>query len=400
MSLLALTAETIFTPLEIIEDGVVVIEDRRIRSVGSRREIAIPPGARSLDLGNRILAPGFVDVHIHGAAGHDVMEATPEALRAVAAFLARHGATCFVPTTLTAPLPVLLRSLQALGEAIRSWKDGTDSARLPLAEPVGIHLEGPFLSAERRGVHPSEHLQKPSLALLSQFLEAAGGALRILTLAPELEGALELQASASQNGVQVALGHSNATYEEAQRAIDAGARHAVHTFNAMRPFVHRDPGILGAVLTDDRIMAEVIADGVHVSAPALRLLVRAKGVSNILLATDGISATGGNPGRYRLGDVGVSLQPDPQTGTLVCRNPEGKLAGSVLTLDQAVRNMASLAGISLCEAVRMATWNPARLLGLETRKGCLRPGADADLVVLEPNGTVTGTMARGSSNFV
>ena len=262
---------------------------------------------------------------------------------------------------------------------------------------MGIHLEGPFLSAECRGAHPLKHLQKPFLPLLQQFLEAAGGFLRVLTLAPEVEGALEIEEHAIQSGVKVALGHSNATYRQAEKAIDGGAFHAVHVFNAMRPFEHRESGILGAILTDDRVQAEVIADGVHVSAPALRLLVRAKGASRILLVTDGVSATGMDPGRYRLGEMEILVEDDPLAGFPTCRNAEGKLAGSVLTQDRAVQNMVAFTGVTLCEAVRMASLNPAQLLGLEHRKGCLQPGADADLVVLEPNGMVAGVMARGAA---
>ena len=404
MTLIALTAARIFTPLEIIEDGVVLIEDGVIRAAGPREAVTVPAAARRVELGDKILAPGFVDVHIHGAAGHDVMEGTSDALESVAAFLLDHGTTCFVPTTLSAPPPALLRALEGLGAAMRSWKPKSLSGA-PRAEPVGIHLEGPFLSAECRGVHPREHLQPPSRKLFEELLAAAGGSLLILTLAPELEGASELQAAAIENGVRVALGHSNASYEQAERAIDAGAAHAVHVFNAMRPFAHRDPGILGAVLTDDRVVAEVIADGVHVAEPALRLLLRAKSPARIALVTDGVSATGMSPGKYWLGgmEILVGENPvgdDPRTGQLVCRNSEGKLAGSVLTQDRAVRNMMRLTGISLCDAVRMASWNPAQLIGLGDRKGCLRPGADADLVVLDPNGNVVGAMARGVSNFV
>ncbi|MBI4458430.1 MAG: N-acetylglucosamine-6-phosphate deacetylase [Acidobacteria bacterium] len=395
MSLLAISARQVFTPLEAIEDGLVVIEEGTIRSVGSRQELTVPSGARFLDLGDRILVPGFVDVHIHGGLGRDLMEGTAEALETVARLCVQHGTTSFLPTTLTAPVPALRRVMEGLGIAIRSWKKGAASSGEPSAEPLGIHMEGPFLNEGRRGVHPPEFLQKPSLPLLRQLTEAAGGSLKILTLAPELEGAPDVQAAAQQSGVQVALGHSDATFEEAQRAIDAGARHAVHVFNAMRPFAHRDPGILGAVLTDDRVFAEVIADGAHVAAPALRLLVQAKGVQNVLLVTDGVSATGMCPGHYRLGGLEIVLGDDPRTGLLSCRNSEGKLAGSVLTQDRAIRNMVSHAHVMLREAVTMVTWNPARLLGLETRKGCLRPGADADLVVLEPNGTVAGTMVSG-----
>ena len=402
MSLLALTTAQVLTPHELIEDGAVLIEDGLIRAVGPRREIAVPPGTRTVELGEKILAPGFVDVHIHGAAGHDVMEATPEALEAVAAFVLQHGTTSFVPTTLTAPPEVLLRSLEGLSAAIRSWEKNAPSNAAPktlLAEPLGIHLEGPFLSAECRGAHPRAHLQPPSRALFEQMIAAARGAVRILTLAPELEGASELQAAARQAGVRVAIGHSNASYEQAMRAIDAGATHAVHVFNAMRPFAHRDPGILSAILTDDRVLAEVIADGVHVAEPALRLMLRSKGVERVALVTDGVSATGMPPGKYHLGGVEIVVADDPSNGQLACRNKEGRLAGSVLTQDRAVRNMIRFAGVTLREAVLMATYVPAQLAGVADRKGSLHPGFDADLVVLNPDGAVVGVMVGGVGDF-
>jgi N-acetylglucosamine-6-phosphate deacetylase len=413
---LALTAAHALTPLETVEDAVVLIEDHTIRAVSPRREIAIPPGARTVDLGEKILAPGFVDVHIHGAAGRDVMDGTPDALAAVAAFVLRHGTTSFVPTTLSASSEVLLPALEGLGKAIRSWKRTRSSSshgtiavpwavasgfasETPLAEPLGIHLEGPFLSVDCRGVHPREHLQPPSVELFHRMLAAAGGSVRILTLAPELEGASALQAAATKAGVRVAIGHSNASYEQAIRAIDNGAAHAVHVFNAMRPFAHRDPGILGAILTDDRILAEVIADGVHVAPPALRLLLRSKSPSRVALVTDGISATGMAPGQHRLGGLEIRVAADPNTGRLACRNHEGKLAGSVLTQDRAVQNMMQLAGVTLREAVLMASYVPAQIAGVADRKGSLRPGFDADLVVLHPDGTVAGTVAGGVGNF-
>jgi N-acetylglucosamine-6-phosphate deacetylase len=396
MSLLALVSCQLFTPLEAIGDAVLLIEDGVIRKVGPRQAVIVPPGAREVNLGDRILAPGFLDVHIHGGAGHDVMEGTREALEAVARSIFEHGTTGFVPTTLTAPPETLCAALGGLRAALAAWNT-TEGA---MAAPLGIHLEGPFISAPCRGAHPAAHLQQPSIPILQRLLDASGDWLSILTLAPELDGADELQRFAQQRGVRVALGHSNATYEQAMRAIAAGATHAVHVFNAMRPFTHRDPGILGAALTDDRVWAEVIADGVHVDGAALRLLVRAKQASRTVLVTDAVSATGMCPGQYLLGGMEIILGDDPRTGLPSCRNRQGALAGSVLTQDRAVRNMVAMTGVSLLEAVRMASYNPACLLGLEQRKGWLREGADADLVLLQPDGSVAGAMVGGHGNLL
>jgi N-acetylglucosamine-6-phosphate deacetylase len=397
---IAITARKLFTPLEEIDDAVLVVEDHVIRAVGSRSEVSVPSHAKIFDAGDRIIAPGYVEIHVHGAAGHDVMEATPQAFSSIARALARHGTTSFLPTTVTASKKALLNALTGIGTLIHSWKTLHENTKEALAEPLGIHMEGPFISSERRGVHPENNLQTPSVKLFQEFLDSSRESVRILTIAPELNGAAELQSYAIGRGIKVAIGHSDATYAIARMAIDSGASHAVHTFNAMRPFNHRETGIIGAVLTDDRILAEVIADGVHVSEPALRLLLRAKGSAGIILVTDGISATGQGPGKFQLGEMEVFVAAEPNTRCLVCRSGEGILAGSVLTQDIAVQNMVATSGATLRDAVRMATWNPAKLLGIEAQKGCLRPGADADAVLLNLDGSLAGTMTRGATNFI
>src|SRR5208282_18545 len=374
---LAIHTGRALTPLAEIPDALILVEDGRIRSVGPRAGIVLPPGARELDARPLTAVPGFVDVHIHGAAGSDLMDATPEALAAVAACVARHGTTSFLATTVSAGVDQTLQTLERLAGSIRRQLGipAPPSNSRGAAECLGIHLEGPFLNPLRRGVHPADQLIPPSPATLARFLAAAQGFARILTLAPELPGAAETIAAARAAGLVVAMGHTDATYSDAMRAIELGARHAVHVFNAMRPFSHRETGVIGAVLTDARVTAEVIADGVHVDDPALRLLLAAKSAESILLVSDGTAATGMPDGNYRLGSIEVSVSAG------VCRNREGKIAGSTLTLDRAVRRMVSL-GVPLAAAVQMATFNPARLLGIEAQKGRLVPGADADIVLL------------------
>ena len=262
---------------------------------------------------------------------------------------------------------------------------GTDE---PRAEVMGIHFEGPFISAARRGVHPKEWIQLPSAELLDRFLQAASGIARMLTIAPELLGAAPCIDAAHKAGLVVAMGHTDATYEQARAAIARGVRHAVHVYNAMRPFSHRDSGVIGAVLTTPEVTAELIADGVHVEEAAMRLLLQAKGSACVILVSDGISATGMPDGKYMLGTFEVTLADG------VCRNSEGKLAGSTLTLDRALRNIVGL-GIPLADGVRMLTANPAQLLGLEFKKGALRIGADADVVLLNESLQITNVWARG-----
>lgn len=386
MAFTALLARHVYTPREHIEDGCVLIEDGRVAAVGQRIEVEIPGTARLRDLGTNALVPGFIDVHIHGAGGHDVMEGSREALVEIGRMLLRHGTTAYLATTVTASVEETLDSLDKLSRAIAELRM---EAGGEWALPLGIHLEGPFISPIRRGVHPAEHIQRPSSELLRRILDAARGEVRMFTLASEIEGAQELIRLARSRGVLVALGHTDATYEQARSAIEAGASHAVHLYNAMRPFHHRETGIQGAVLTDPRVTAELIADGVHVDAAALRLAVTAKGIERVILVSDGTSATGMGDGRYRLGPFRVTVEQG------VCRNDEGKLAGSVLTLDRALQNMIALCGLNLAQVLPMLTTNPARLAGVEGKKGAIAPGADADLVCLDSEHRVCGTIFQG-----
>ena len=386
----AIIAGTIFTPAEEIRNGVILVEGHRIAKVGPREQVKVPPGAAVIDYQDRTVVPGFIDIHIHGAVGYDLMEGTPEAVAAVGKYLARHGTTSYAATTVAASLERTLNAAKGLGEIIRASNSShVVSDKISGAQPVCIHLEGPFLNVKRRGAHPASQIQKPSIELLARFLDAADGTARILTLAPELEGALAVLEYARSKGLKVGIGHSNANYEEAKSAIEAGATHAVHCFNAMRPFLHRDAGIIGAVLTDDRVSAELICDGIHVEPTAIRLMVRQKGVERLILVSDSLSGAGMPDGNYRLGNFTVHVAGG------VCRTVDGNLAGSTIMLDAALRNLSAYTGLSYKECLRCVTSNPARILGLETRKGVIAPRADADLAVLDQEFYVTQTYVRG-----
>ncbi|MGA9885046.1 MAG: N-acetylglucosamine-6-phosphate deacetylase [Candidatus Acidiferrales bacterium] len=388
MSATVVHASRVLTPEEELTDAIVVVEDGRITALGHRDEVRVPAGAADYVASGMTLVPGFIDVHIHGAGGHDVMEATPRALDRVTSTVARHGTTSIVATTVTAPIEGTCHSLEGIAQYIRKHEGPSGDAR-PAAEILGIHLEGPFISKAKRGVHPPDSLARPSVDVLNKLLGAADGSVRIVTLAPELPGAIELIEAVVAAKIVAALGHTDANYDQARAAIHAGARHAVHVYNAMRPFEHRDPGIIGAIFTDPEMTAEIIADGVHVAGPAIQVLIGCKGADTVLLVSDGIAATGMPDGNYRLGSLEVTVKNG------VCRNSEGKLAGSTLTLDRALRNVVAL-GVSLQDAVRMATILPARRLGLAGKKGIIAIGADADLVALTPDLRVAGVMTRGS----
>jgi N-acetylglucosamine-6-phosphate deacetylase len=373
-----------FTPSGEIQDAGIIFRDGVIEAVAPRESLVFPKGGQEFIAKDKIAAPGFIDVHIHGAGGRDVMEGTDEALRKIAATIGSHGTTSFVATTVTADPHAITHSSEGIAHYIASQHKETFAG----AEVLGIHFEGPFISPLRRGVHPPEWLRLPSAEMLDKFVSASKGNARILTIAPELLGAMPCIDAARKAGMVVGIGHTDATYEQARAAVARGAHHAIHTYNAMRPFSHRDAGVIGAVLTSPDITAELIADGVHVDETAMRVLLQAKGASGVILISDGISATAMPDGKYLLGGFEVTVSGG------ICRNAEGKLAGSTLTLDRALRNIVQL-GTPLHDALQMLTLNPAKLLGIEHKKGVLHANADADILLLDEGLQVTLVYTRG-----
>ncbi|WP_213805943.1 N-acetylglucosamine-6-phosphate deacetylase [Granulicella sp. dw_53] len=371
-----LTARRLLTPIGTIEFPVITIDP-----YGLIADISSDPSIQSED----ILTPTFLDIHIHGCASHDIMEATPAAFTAVNTFLATRGVGRYLPTTVTAPIDPTLRSLEDIATAIEA------PATPGQAIPIGIHLEGPFISHAKRGVHPVPNILAPDIALFDRFHQAARGHIRIVTIAPETPNALDLIRHCTALGIKVSLGHSNATTPETLAAIEAGAASATHTFNAMRALDHRAPGILGTVLDDDRLFADLICDGIHVAPELVRLWLRMKGEERAILITDGMSATGMPDGIYTLGNLSVEvannhcllIEDGVHTQTL---------AGSVLTMDQAVANLQRFTGASLATAIRLATHNPATLLGLPTH---ITPGQPASFNRFSPNGTLQSTILQG-----
>jgi N-acetylglucosamine-6-phosphate deacetylase len=383
----AFTARRLLTPTDAVEHPLVLVEQGQLVEITARSSRQLPAGVSLIDFGDAVIAPGYVDLHIHGSAGYDVMDDSVEALPAIERLIARHGVTSYFPTTVSAPMDATLRALERLATAIEKCKrEGADSEHRAL--PLGIHLEGPFISHVRRGAHPPENLLAPTLALFERFWQAARGRIRMMTIAPELEGALEVIAEAARRGVCVSLGHSDADFAATERGIAAGARHATHTFNAMRPLDHRSPGILGAVLTDRRVSADIIADGVHLDPAIVKLFAKAKGAEQTVIITDAISATGMPDGRYRLGTFEVEVR-DGKCMT------NGTLAGSVLTMDRAVQNLSRFAEWDLPLAVAAASRNPVRVARI-ANKGVLAVGGDADFVVLSSAGEVLRTFVGGA----
>jgi N-acetylglucosamine-6-phosphate deacetylase len=377
-----LTARRLFDGTRLHDHPIVVLDGGRIASISTRAASGVPAGASILDFPEATLAPSFFDIHIHGAAGHDSMEATPEALAAIGTFLASRGTARFLATTVTAPIDATLRAVAGLAKLM------TSPPAVGAARPLGIHLEGPFLSHAKRGVHPPEYLLAPDIALFDRIYVAAEGHVRLITLAPELPGASEFAAHAVARGVRVSLGHSNATAAETRAAIAAGATSATHTFNAMRPLDHREPGILGTVLTTDSLFAELICDGIHSAPEMTKLWWRAKGPNRAILVTDAMSAAGMPDGEYRLGGLTVQVADGRATS-------DGVLAGSVLTLDRALSNFLAFTGATLEQGLRLLTANPAVLTGFEAETGSLAPGISANLVAVTPEGHLAASILNG-----
>ncbi len=383
------TAAKLWDGARLLDHPILTVEDGRILSVSTRADAESPSSPDIFDFPAATLAPSFFDVHIHGASNHDVMEATPAALDTIGRFLASRGTGAFLATTVTAPVDDTLRALSGLARLINHPADSA-----PLARPIGIHLEGPFLSHLKRGVHPPEHLQPADIALFDRFYDAAEGHVRLMTLAPELPGAPALAAHATDRGVRVSVGHSNATAAETRAVLAAGAVSATHTFNAMRPLDHREPGILGVALSEDSLFAELICDGIHTTPEIVRIWSRCKGPHRAILVTDAMSATGMPDGEYRLGGLTVTVANGRATSGDV-------LAGSVLTLDRALVNFLRFTGSSLEHGLRLLTTNPAALIGLTglpglaSSAGHLALGLAANFVAVNPDGSLAASFVRG-----
>ena len=373
-----IAAKELVTASGLLEDPLVTMDGGRIARISTRS--SEPITQVDLEFPDCTLTPGFVDIHFHGAAGHDVMEVHPQALETVARYLARAGVTKFLPTTVTA-------SLEATSYALERMADFIEAEPSPeAAQAVGIHIEGPFLSHAKRGMHPAEFLLPPSPELLNRLWEISRGHLKLMTIAPEVPGALETIACAVSLGIRCSMGHSAATRAEALAGLEAGVVSATHTFNAMRAYDHREPGILGVVLDRNDLYADLICDGVHVSPEAVRLWLRAKGPQRAILITDCLEAAGMPDGTYKLGQTVVHVEG------ATCTTEDGVLAGSVISLDRAVENFQQMTVAGLPVASRLASINPAEMLGLSANP---EPGAAADFNIYDVQGRRRGTILRG-----
>ena len=368
----------------ILQDGFLTIENGKITSVGQMAEYVSTPGEKVIDLHHEsYLSPGFIDIHIHGANGADTMDATPEALTTMASALPKEGTTSFLATTIT-------QSPENIEKAIRNAAEYQKKRNTPgKAEVLGIHLEGPFINKKHNGAQPEHYILKPDIDLFQKWQKLADNAIKVVTLAPEIENASELIAYLAANGVIASIGHTDASYEEVVKAVEDGASHVTHLFNAMKGIHHRQPGAAGAALLLDQLTAEIIADGVHVRPEMIDLAVRVKGEEKLVLITDSMRAKCLKNGRYDLGGQDVFVRD----GKAVLE--DGTLAGSILKMKDSIQNIIRFTKLSLFQAVRMASTNPAKELKVFDRKGSLAVGKDADIVVLNPKYEVQMTLCRG-----
>jgi N-acetylglucosamine-6-phosphate deacetylase len=377
-----LRSERIVTPDTVLA-GELTLTGGRIDSLGPVAADGSHDG-EVIDVGRAWILPGFIDTHVHGGGGAQCNATDPDEITEVARFHAGHGTTALLATTVSAPVDALVESLGAIATVAEAGPRGDGAIVL------GAHLEGPFLSREWHGAMDPETFLEPEQGVVARLLEA--GPVQWMTFAPELPGALALVPQLVRAGAVASIGHSGATYEQVRAAVRAGARAATHTFNAMRPLHHREPGVVGAVLDLDEVSCEVICDGVHVDPVALRLAYRAKGPGQIRLVTDAMAAAGMADGEYRLGRQRVRVHE----GRALLVEGSQTLAGSTLTMGDAFRNAISFLGVGVPEAATMAATNPARMLGLADHKGALAKGMDADLVVLDDDLRVQATMVAGT----
>jgi N-acetylglucosamine-6-phosphate deacetylase len=363
--MLILANTTIYTPDRRLERSSIIIENGLIRAIQPAAQMHIPGEARTIEASDYLVTPGFIDLQINGAFGED-FTLNPSSLWLVGEQLPCYGVTSFLPTIITSPLETIARAQQVIQNGPPENYQG--------AAALGLHIEGPFLNRDKKGAHNPAHLRQPSVDEFQSLGRSTG--VRLVTLAPELPGAEAVIRALIERGVVVSAGHSLATFQEARAAFDLGVRYGTHLFNAMPPLSHFEPGLPGALLTDDRPWVGLITDGIHVHPAAVQIIWKAAGPRRLTLVTDAIAALGMPEGKYQIGDQEVFVHQGS------ARLESGVLAGSVLSLDQALRNLIDMTGCSIEEALGTITVNPARLLGEELHIGQLLPGMRADINLL------------------
>ncbi|HHY97657.1 MAG TPA: N-acetylglucosamine-6-phosphate deacetylase [Firmicutes bacterium] len=382
-----LKGKDVITPEGVITDGFIEIADGTITRVGSAGEYRAMAAwgqedVEIMDETGKIISPGFIDIHVHGGGGHEFSEGTLDAIEAAVRAHAQHGTTALLATPASLPQDKLANCARAVKEAM-----GRD---LKGAQILGMHLEGPWLNPTKKGAQDPEAIRRPDIREFEEIWDASGNSVRHVTMAPEVVGGFEMIRVLKERGITISAGHSAASYEQVLNAIKCGLTHTTHAFNGMVPLHHRDPGLVGAILTRDELTTEMIVDGFHLHAAIVNLLYRCKGRERLALVTDSIMAAGMPEGTYHLAGLKVKLSGDGSV-----RLADGTLAGSILTMDRAVSNTAKFLGVPIHDVIPMASIVPARIIGVDNKKGSLEVGKDADIVVLDDDGTVHKTIVRG-----
>lgn len=365
-----------------IKDGYVLVEGKIIKDIITNADKFILNEENVIDAGGLSVIPGLIDIHIHGAGGWSINGGNADNVYGMSRYLSTRGTTSFQPTTGGCSLSDLEKSLKIIKKTMSVKYDG--------AKMLGIHMEGPFVNPEKKGVFFAEHLLKPSIEIMNKYIELSGDNIRHVTLAPELEGADKLISMLCKKNILVSGGHTNATIEETQKGIDGGIRLSTHTCNAQRSIHHRQPGALGGYLLDDRVDCELICDLYHVHPDMIKLIAKIKTINKICMISDAIMASGLEPGKYVLLNQKVLIDADGYS-----KLPDGTIAGSTKDLMYGVKRMVKDAGFSMEEVLIMASLNPARLCGCEKNKGSIKIGKDADLVIIDDDFKVCYTFIEG-----
>ncbi|MED3622978.1 N-acetylglucosamine-6-phosphate deacetylase [Neobacillus thermocopriae] len=378
----------IYSEDRFIENGYIIMKNKKIIEVGVLSDLENDQDYQIIEVPSGFIAvPGFIDVHIHGVNGADTMDATKEALDTMASALPKEGTTSFLATTITQERKEIEKALINAGEYMKTQADQGK------AEVLGIHLEGPFVNAKRAGAQPVHHIIDPNVSFLKEWLALSNHSIKLVTLAPEQPNGLEMVRYLKENGIIASIGHSDATYEQVVEAIEAGANHVTHLFNQMKGLHHREPGVVGAAFLHDELKAEIIADGVHVRPEMVKLAYQQKQREGLILITDSMRAKCLKNGTYDLGGQEVTVKD----GKAVLE--DGTLAGSILKLGQAFKNILNYTGCSIEDAIQMASVNPAKQLNIYDRKGSIAKGKDADIVILDHNREIFMTICRGEVAF-
>ncbi len=378
---LALTGGKIITPFRIIDDGTILIDKGKIAGLGRSSEINPSSEFRVIDVKGKLVCPGFADLLVHGGAGHGFADDNNKSIEKISAYFLRHGSTTMLASLFAKPEKLLLKDLRRVADFIEANPDSNIR---------GIHMEGPFLNEQLKGAMNQKYLWKPGVEAWKKIWDASKGYIKIMTIAPELPDADKVMREAAQDGVVLSIGHSMAGYDEVLNAIDNGAAHVTHIFNAMQPFHHRTPSVILASLLHNELKIELIADTLHVHPAVMQLLLKLKGASGIILVSDSIRAGGMHEGEYEFADQKIFMKD--KRAFLA----DGTLAGSTLTLNLAIRNMVEAAGAKVTEAVRMASLNAVKVLNLDHKKGILAVGKDADIAVLNSDYSVELTLINGN----